>query len=100
MFKLVVPRTPVIEKLVDDLINEPFLEINDPGLSRSIGIHLAPLRKRKILSLYYEREQGGSLAKLNTKDVSKKYIYGNNSIEYDFNVEIPVPKKKKLPWLY
>ena len=99
MFKLVVPRTPVIEKLVDDLINEPFLEINDPGVSRRIGIHLAPLRKRKILSLYYEREQGGSLAKLNTKDVTKKYLPGR-SIEYDFNIEIPVPKKKKLPWLY
>lgn len=103
MFKLVVPCTPKLEKLeklIDNLIQEPYIEINDVGISRMIGFHLSPLRKRNILSLYYEREQGGSLAKLNNKNVTKKYIYGNNSIEYDFNVEIPNPKKKKLPWIF
>lgn len=99
MFKLVVPRTPDLEQFVDDLIKEPYIDINDPGISRMIGYHLSPLRKRKILSLYYEREQGCSLAKLNVKDVTKKYLPGK-TIEYDFNIDIPSPKKRRLPWQF
>ena len=96
MFKFVLPAGKhKLETLIDEMLIEPHIDLTDAGLSRQLGIHCAPLRRRGILNILYDPVTKETVARLKIKDVTKQIRPGRN-IEYDFLIEIPSPKKSKF----
>jgi len=92
-FKL-KPSLPNIEKLMDELIDSPFVIIKDEKLARRLGIYAKPLRDEKILHISPDKKLNETVAFLKCNNfrrpnsVSKKK---GKRIEYTFDSLLAPP---------
>lgn len=81
-----------IEKLMDEMIENPFVLINDPGKARLLGQIAKPLRDENILHISPDKRLNETVAFLKVNNVSSEKVKkkkGRN-IEYHFeNLLIP-----------
>lgn len=91
MYRLKLPgNLPDIESLIDNLIEQPYVELNNSGQSRKLGFYTKDLPKG-VLKIYWNRELKESIAILKVKEATKKNGKGK-SIEYILGDKIKSPK--------
>ena len=97
MVRVVIPsNVPRIEETLDLLIKNVVVELPDPILRRRLGHYAEPLRRAKVLGIYWDDSLHETVGVLKVKNVKKRNAKGKG-IEYlfdDFVVKLP---KIKIP---
>lgn len=86
---------PLIESIMDELINNPLVSLPDKSTSIRLGIYCKPLRDRRILNVLWDDKTNEKFASLKVNNVLRPGVVhkknGGKQITYVFE-DLLIPK--------
>jgi len=94
MTVLTLPKKiPKIEKIMDTIMEVPYVEISDGVLARRLGYYIKPLTEQGLMRFLPDKyDDRGSVVLRKSRSVSKKVGRGHSIVYVFSNEKIKIPK--------